>query len=131
VTDDTAALAAVLERLIPSDEHGPGAREAQVIRYVQRRRAEHAEVYANGLAALDEAAGTTFAELGAERQDELLHAAEARSDPFFALVLAHATEAMFGDPAHGGNADRAGWELLGYPGPAREWSEREQRLGRT
>src|SRR4051794_23144202 len=33
---DADLLEAVLERLIPTDEHGPGAREARVIHYIDR-----------------------------------------------------------------------------------------------
>ena len=109
-------------------------------RYVLRRLAgpyrRHGEAYSAGLARLDaEAAalcGRGFAELPAEQQDGLLRASEARTDdPFFELVLEHAMEGMFGDPAHGGNAGAAGWRLLGYPGPRLEWTEHDQQLGRT
>jgi hypothetical protein len=134
---ELATLDAVLERLIPSDELGPGAREARVARYVVRRLAgpdrELRPVYAAGLARLEAEAGalgSTFAGLDGERQDELLRAAEARpDDPFFELALRHAQEGMFGDPAHGGNADRVGWDLIGYPGPRLAWTESDQRLG--
>ena len=137
---ELAALDAVLERLIPSDQHGPGAREAQVMRYVVRRLAgayrHHRDTYAAGLARLDADASTMhgdrFADLPVDAQDEMLRAAEARvDDPFFELVLAHAKEGMFGDPSHGGNAGRAGWALLGYPGPRHVWTEADQRLGST
>jgi hypothetical protein len=36
---------------------------------------------------------------------------------------------MFGDPAHGGNADFAGWKLIGYPGIKLEVSAAEQAVG--
>jgi Gluconate 2-dehydrogenase subunit 3 len=137
---ELAALEAVFERLIPRDEQGPGAREAQVTRYALRRLAgpyrHHLQTYAAGLARLDDQAvalhGERFADLGTVVQDELLRAAEARAeDPFFELVLAHAREGMFGDPAHGGNAGGAGWALIGYPGPRKAWSEQDQQLGST
>jgi hypothetical protein len=137
---ELAALEAVLDRLIPADESGPGAVEAKVLRYVVRRLggpdAAQLGAYREGLARLDaEAAerhGTGFAGLPANARDELLRAAEARTEePFFELVLAHATEGMFGDPVHGGNAGGAGWRLIGYPGPRYVWTERDQRLGST
>jgi gluconate 2-dehydrogenase gamma chain len=54
---------------------------------------------------------------------------ERGADPaFFELVRRHVMEGMFGDPAYGGNRDRAGWELLGYAGPRLVWTEAEQRL---
>jgi gluconate 2-dehydrogenase gamma chain len=134
--DATAVLEAVLERVIPSDAHGPGAREARVSRYVARRlegpyRA-HLETYAVGLARLDADAlathGARFADLAPDRQDALLKAEELRHG-FFALVVTHAMEGMFGDPRHGGNADRTGWDLIGYPGPSLVWTEQDQQLG--
>jgi gluconate 2-dehydrogenase gamma chain len=137
---ERSVLDAVLERLIPADGNGPGAREAAVSRYVLRRLAgpyrRHRDAYAAGLARLDSDAnelhGGGFAELTAELQDQVLRAAEARTgDPFFELVLAHAMEGMFGDPAHGGNAEGAGWGLMGYLGPRYVWTESDQRLGRT
>jgi hypothetical protein len=38
------------------------------------------------------------------------------SAQFFALLLNHTRQGMFGDPYYGGNANFAGWDLLGYPG---------------
>jgi gluconate 2-dehydrogenase gamma chain len=137
---EMAVLEAVLERLIPSDGHGPGAAEAMVSRYVARRLAgpyRHLRaIYAASLRALDAEArrrhGAGFAALAPELCDQLLLEAEARADdPFFELVLAHAMEGMFGDPRHGGNADRVGWRLIGYGGPRSAWTEDEQRLGST
>jgi gluconate 2-dehydrogenase gamma chain len=121
-------LRAVLARLVPADEHGPGAVEAGVLRYVERglaaEYAGHSAEYAAGLDALG-----PFAELEPERQDEIL--AELEGGAFFELVRRHALEGMFGDPAWGGNADRAGWQLLGYPGPQLVWSAAEQAIEPT
>ena len=35
---------------------------------------------------------------------------------------------MFGDPYHGGNADFAGWDLLGFPGVKLSFGAAEQQL---
>ena len=35
---------------------------------------------------------------------------------FFAMVLAHTRQGMFGDPYYGGNVNFVGWDLIGYPG---------------
>jgi hypothetical protein len=113
VTPDT--LDALLDRLLP------GAVEGGVRRYIEQIDA--GEVYAGGLAGL-EAQG--FATLSAGEQDAILAGLE--GEPFFELVRKHVLEGMFGDPRWGGNADRAGWELLGYPGPRREWGTDDQRL---
>jgi len=140
-----AALDAVLDRLIPGDAEDPGAREANVLRYVQRALAgdyrDAAATYAEGLAALDAHAATAhgrvFAALSPTQQDAIVADLELDRVPgfprgsaaFFELVRRHALEGMFGDPAWGGNAGLAGWSLLGYPGPRLEWAESDQRLG--
>ena len=126
-------LEAIAERLIPSDELGPGAGRAGAPDYIERALAgpyaDLVDAYRVGLGAL-EAAG--FASLGPERQDELLAGLEGSQDAderaFFELVRAHVLEGMFGDPEWGGNRDGAGWKLLDYPGPRRSWSEHEQQL---
>jgi gluconate 2-dehydrogenase gamma chain len=134
-------LDAIVERLIPSDESGPGAREAGVRWFIERALATDyaadADAYRAGLAALDAHAlatrGAAFAELEAPEQDAVLRHIEANdldgAAGFFELVRRHAVEGMFCDPAWGGNAGRVGWTLIGYPGPKAVWTEADQRLG--
>jgi hypothetical protein len=137
--EQAAMLSAIAERLIPSDDTGPGAAEAMAARYVLRALAadyrEHRAGYARGLTALDARArkqlGAGFAALAAEQQDALLaelEGGDAESAAFFELVRRHVVEGMFGDPVWGGNAEQAGWKLLGYPGPRHVWTAEEQRL---
>jgi gluconate 2-dehydrogenase gamma chain len=131
--EEGAALEAVLDRLIPADDNGPGAREARVLRFVDRALGgplrQLREGYRANLAALDALAaarhGSRFAGLAPVDQDALLAELE-RGGPagfspsaqaFLDLVRVHAIHGMFGDPAHGGNAGRIGWRLLGYRGP--------------
>ncbi len=125
-------LDAVIDRLIPSDQHGPGAREARVIHYIDRALggalAAVRPTYATGLAALDRYAqasrGSGFLTLSNSDKDSVLIDVEAgaatgfgvSSAQFFAMVLAHTRQGMFGDPYYGGNAGFVGWDLLGYPG---------------
>ena len=131
-----ATLDAALARLIPGDDGEPGAREAQVIRYVERAlegaHGEHMAAYRRGLADLDELAlarfGAAFATLSEQRQDCVLREAERAHDGFFELMRAHAIEGMFGDPRWGGNAQLAGWRLLGYTGPRAVIEADDQRL---
>lgn len=134
------ALEAAAERLIPGDESCPGAGEAGAIAYLERALAgpyaHHAGDYRRGIAALELAAsaagGDSFAALEPARQDAALAALESSPDgferAFFELLRAHVIEGMFGDPSWGGNIDRAGWRLIGYPGPRRAWTEHEQQL---
>jgi len=136
---EARVVAAACERIIPSDESGPGAKEAGVIIYIDHQLAgpygrdkyrytkgpfvesdpEHGyqgkanpqEIYREGIQAL----GGGFAELDAAQQDERLRAIE--STYFFRMLRTHTIEGMFSDPMHGGNANLIGWQLIGYPGP--------------
>ena len=125
-------LEAIVERLVPSDEHGPGAREARAAHYIDRALggalASSRQAYAAGLAALERYAissrGKSFLQLSHTDQDWVLIDVETgaatgftgSSAQFFALVLNHTRQGMFGDPYYGGNANFVGWDLLGYPG---------------
>jgi gluconate 2-dehydrogenase gamma chain len=125
-------LEAIVERLVPSDEHGPGAREARAAHYIDRALggalASSRQAYASGLAALDRYAQSSrakrFLELSDTDKDSVLIDVETgaatgftgSSAQFFALVLNHTRQGMFGDPYYGGNANFVGWDLLGYPG---------------
>ena len=127
-----ATLQAVVARLIPADERGPGALEAGAASYIDRALAGPlagaVETYRGGLAALDRTAqfagGVPFAALGPADQDAMLRDVEANRAPgfasgaaaFFNLVWTHTIQGTFSDPAHGGNVDFIGWRLLGYPG---------------
>lgn len=37
--------------------------------------------------------------------------------PFFDALALHTRQGMFCDPVYGGNHDRLGWEVIGFPGP--------------
>jgi gluconate 2-dehydrogenase gamma chain len=121
----TRTLEAILARLIPADEHGPGAIEAGVLTYIEQALAGELEplqdTYADGLRRLDALAveryAAPFADLRAPEQDAILR--ELENSHFFWLVHEHALEGMFGDPSYGGNAGLAGWDLLGFPGVRR------------
>jgi gluconate 2-dehydrogenase gamma chain len=132
----TAILTAIVERLIPSDEHGPGAREAHAARYILTALAgdyrRHLLEYTAGLASMDALAiaayAAPFVSLEPTRQDALLAEVENSQRAFFDLVLKHTREGVFGDPRWGGNADRVGWRLIGYRGPQPAWTEEDQRI---
>ena len=125
-------LEAVVARLIPSDQSGPGATEARAAHYIDRALGgaltSSRTTYTAGLAALDRYArssrGARFAQLPATDQDSVLIDVETgtatgftgSSAAFFALVLAHTHQGTFGDPYYGGNANFVGWDLIGYPG---------------
>src|SRR5215468_6241551 len=134
----TAAEADVLEavcaRLIPTDEHGPGAKEARAAHYIDRALAgflaSSRETYAAGLASIDLAAknahGQPFAKLSDADQDAILKSMDATA--FFALVRTHTIQGTFCDPFYGGNANFVGWDLIGYPGLRMTVGPDEQRM---
>ena len=135
---------AVVNRLIPSDELGPGAREAGVPVYFERSFAGYLSgvkgVFCEGLAAMEAAArarhNTAFDQLSPAQQDEFLTAMEKNevsgfrpdSRTFFNRVRQLTLEGMFGDPWYGGNRGFAGWDLIRYPGPRLAVSAEDQRL---
>jgi gluconate 2-dehydrogenase gamma chain len=124
----SAAEADILEafcaRLIPSDETGPGAREARAAHYIDRSLAgalsASRETYRAGLLALDARALRMklipFHRLNETDQDAVLVALEKEDLGFFGLVRGHALQGTFGDPYYGGNAGFVGWDMIGYPG---------------
>lgn len=145
----TAAEADLLEvicsRIIPSDENGPGAREARAAHFIDRALggalAASRPAYTAGFAALDRYArssrGKPFLELSERDMDSVLIDVETgaatgfQGSPaaFFAMVRTHTLQGTFGDPYYGGNANFVGWDLLGYPGVRTNVSAEEQRLG--
>jgi gluconate 2-dehydrogenase gamma chain len=129
------ALEAIVTRLIPSDENGPGAKEARAAHYIDRALAGPLRAlrgsYAAGLAALDD-----FAKLAPQDQDAVLSAMEdniasgfsPNAAAFFNLLRTHTIEGTFSDPYYGGNANFAGWSLIGYPGIRMGVSAEDQRM---
>jgi gluconate 2-dehydrogenase gamma chain len=132
-------VASAASRVFPSDEAGPGAREAGVTVYIDRQLAgpwgrdrhrytqgpfeENApagfgyqgqatpqQIYRQGLKELKGFDGLEPAE-----QDQKLKQIEASL--FFSLLMQNTIEGMFCDPMHGGNIDMLGWQLVGFPGP--------------
>ena len=144
-------VAAATARIFPSDDSGPGAREAGVSIYIDRQLAgsygrdrfryaqppfEDApaelgyqgkqtphEIYRDGLKSL---AG--FDLLSPAQQDHSLQKIE--SSVFFRLLRQNTIEGMFCDPMHGGNVDMVGWQLVGFPGPRMSnYDEVEKHFG--
>ena len=141
---EAATLEAVLERLLPTDATGPGAKEANVLRYIDWSLAGDLKVfvgpYQSAIAAIDAYAqaqyGAAFAALTATQQDTILTKMEGNtatgfspsSSAVFTMIRTHAIQGMFGDPAHGGNVGFVGWKLVGFPGPRLEVDAHDQQL---
>jgi gluconate 2-dehydrogenase gamma chain len=132
-------VAAAASRIFPSDEAGPGAREAGVAIYIDRQlagpwgrdryrytqgpfeenapaefgyqgKATPRQIYRQGLQELK-----GFDLLKDADQDQKL--ARIETTLFFLLLRQNTIEGMFCDPMHGGNIDMVGWQLIGFPGP--------------
>lgn len=101
--------------------------------------------YRAGIRQLDERArelgGADFADLDPERQDVVLVALSGRPRPaavqlgnsesagafqmgafddglgFFDALVSHTRQGFYSDPIYGGNKDRVGWRVIGFPGP--------------
>src|SRR5580704_8145498 len=136
---EALVVAAATSRIFPSDEAGPGAREAGVAVYIDRQlagpwgrdrhrytqgpfeenaptefgyqgKATPQEVYRQGLKGLQ-----GFNHLPPSEQDQKLKQIE--TTLFFSLLRRNTIEGMFCDPMHGGNVEMVGWQLIGFPGP--------------
>lgn len=139
-TNEAQVVSAACERIFPSDESGPGAKEAAVVIYIDRQlagpygrdelrytkgpfieaddgwggyqaREGPQEIYRAGIKRL----GGDFADLTPAQQDDQLRRVE--KTLFFQMLRQHTVEGMFCDPLHGGNANMVGWQMIGYPGP--------------
>jgi len=149
-------LEAAVEHLIPTDDLGPGARDAGVVVYIDRQLAStwgvHGrqyrggpwmegtpqqgyqsrftpqEVYRIAIREIDQhcrsALGRPFAQLAPDAQLSLLKQLESddvalpslSSKFFFDLLWRNTEEGYFADPLYGGNRDKVGWKLIGFPG---------------
>lgn len=129
---ESETLDAMVDRILPSDANGPGAREARAVHFIDRALAGYLSsqrtTYALGLLAIDTAAqtqhGKAFHLLTSAQQDALLQAVAnneidgfaSTGAAFFSLVRNHTIDGTFSDPYYGGNRDYIGWDMLGYPG---------------
>jgi gluconate 2-dehydrogenase gamma chain len=155
---ERTTVEALVARIFPGDAEDPGAREADVVGYVDRSLAgEDAglqRLYRDGLSRLEELCGARFGvgfiALPEPAQDELLREIErtipapaaTHGDPapladeragalghLFAMVREHTLEGMFADPQYGGNRGMAGWRLIGFPGAQWSYSAQQRRVG--
>lgn len=111
----------------------------------QRHIARMQQVYRDGVRALDQLArdifGGDFAALDDLQQDEVLEALSGEPRPrplkerqasgsgygfalqsdldlgFFPALCLHTRQGFYCDPVYGGNRDRVGWRVIGFPGP--------------
>ncbi len=145
--DEAELLEAIADHLIPADEHGPGAVDVRAVRYIDRALggalSDSLDAYRTGLAAFDRycrsSRGESFMELSPTDRISALIDVETgaatgagagfvgSSAGFFGMVRGHVLQGTFGDPYYGGNANFAGWDLIGYPGVRTAVTENDQR----
>ncbi len=71
-----------------------------------------------------------FADLKPNQQEEVLKGLDSGTIQidslpgkiFFNLLYGNTIEGFFADPIYGGNRDKAGWKLVGYPGVATDYT---------
>ncbi|HEV8021035.1 MAG TPA: gluconate 2-dehydrogenase subunit 3 family protein [Candidatus Lustribacter sp.] len=88
------------------------------------------QVYRLGIAATnaycEKTYGKTFDKLDRAHQDDVLTALDGAklsfdavpAKTFFEMLYGNTVEGFFADPLYGGNRDKAGWKLIGFPGAA-------------
>src|SRR5262245_19588036 len=133
---EAETVRAIIARLIPADDSGPGALEARADRYIDRGLAgalkSSRAAYTTGLAAVNTAAlsskGVAFSKLSPADQDAVLTGIQQTAAQFFNLIRTHTILGTFSDPFYGGNANFIGWDLIGYPGARTAVSADLQRM---
>jgi gluconate 2-dehydrogenase gamma chain len=117
-------LDAVTATLVPTDDT-PGAREARVVRFIDRSLATWAKDQKPGMDAALKALGDftaskrggnrSFAAVPAAERSALMEEFEKEHGDHFNGAFWFPTMAgMFANPSYGGNANKAGWKLMGF-----------------
>jgi gluconate 2-dehydrogenase gamma chain len=81
--------------------------------------------------------GKAFDKLATAQQDEVLRALDEGKFAldavpprfFFNLLLDSTVEGFFSDPIYGGNRDKIGWKLVGFPGVAAVYTQHVEKHG--
>lgn len=147
-------IEAISERIFPTDEFGPGARDTDAVVYIDRALAGYGhhlqQLYRRGIKAVDRVSksnfeGRAFADVSDEQQDSILRPfLDAATDSgeedsesaesillneFLGAVRLHTMEGVFCDPIHGGNRNAENWKLIGFPGAQWGYSAEQMKLG--
>jgi gluconate 2-dehydrogenase gamma chain len=155
--EEAAFIEAVVDHMIPADEHSPKGTDVGINIYIDRAlaggwgkgdrmymqgpwKAGHpnqgyqlpltpAQLYRAGIeqcnAYCRKTYSKTFDRLDANQKQEVLvglqggkinfaNGLPART--FFGTLYQNVMEGMFADPIHGGNRNKAGWRMIGFPG---------------
>ncbi len=121
--DQAREFDAISAQIVPTDET-PGAREAHVVRFVDRYVATVAKDWQPGFqdafkrlgdAVAEKTPGNrSFAALSDAEQIAFLTAFEKANPASFDRFRYLTMLGMFSDPVHGGNFNKVGWKLIGF-----------------
>ena len=131
---DLDALAALVEAIFPTDEHGPGAVSLGVIDFLVSAVTTDTPSDLEPLQTLATAAlAVSGGSAGLTALDEpgraaLLASLDQAHPHALELLRRRTIEGLFADPSYGGNRNEAGWRLLGYPGPKGTYTAADQEL---
>jgi gluconate 2-dehydrogenase gamma chain len=123
-----------------ADQYRQGPWGASSAEFGYQAQLSPQQIYRLGLAAVDEWCvkhhAARFAALPASLRVEVLKSLQhgtldchAPPEPqvFFGLLWRNTLEGFFSDPIYGGNAGKAGWKLIGFPGVAAAYGEELKR----
>lgn len=128
--DVLPTLVAICQRLVPSDDLGPGVKEAGIDSYLRKALADPRmraikSMTQRGAVWVARAAkkehGKWFVELSEAQQDQIItRMVKGEVKPqgftpiaFVRVLLALSLEAFLGHPRHGGNQGEIGWKFVG------------------
>jgi gluconate 2-dehydrogenase gamma chain len=132
---EATVVEVIAEQIIPADQDA-GARDADVVNYIDRQLAtvfeEHQEIYHSGIAGVQQTSNIMFEgdleSLEWSQQTEVLKTLEngeaggsiwetvsARS--FFELIRTHTMQGFYGSPRHGGNRGFVSFRMIGIDYP--------------
>lgn len=114
--------------------------EQEAERYGFQSRLPPQDIYRRGIAALDsytqEEHGGRFVDLDDDDRESVLEQVEngdldAFTDPtsslFFQVIYDDTMQGAFSDPLYGGNRNKLGWMMIGYPGAWRGYQPSQMR----
>ena len=121
--DQAATLDAVTAQICPTDET-PGAREAKVVRFIDRSFATFLKEQSGDLeGALKELGevttatipgATSFAALTSDQQIAVLKEHEKKKDSYFGFFRFLTIVGLFSFPSYGGNDKKVGFKMIGF-----------------
>jgi gluconate 2-dehydrogenase gamma chain len=122
--DDVATLDAFAAQVVPSEPGSPGAREANVVRFIDNALSSFVSDYRpefmRAVAALNATAlrmrpaGRRFAALPAAGQIAAMRDMDKKQHGEFEKLRFAVLAGLLANPSYGGNTNKIGWKLIGF-----------------